>query len=559
VKHLALRIFAQTIRMFKSLPFLILIATAISCSQPNREDTKNEIPFNRDSLARHIILLASDSFEGRKPFTPGETRSVQYMQNAFRSLGLTPGNGDSWLQDVPMVQISLSADSVMKFSSPKGNFTLQKLKDYVISTQNTDSLITLDKDELIFAGYGVVAPEYHWNDYAGINVKGKVVIVMVNDPGFGTADSSLFKGREMTYYGRWTYKFEEASRQGAKACLIIHNTEAAAYPFSVVQNSWGSSNLFLDTRGNSEFHTALQGWVSADAAKKILAAAGKDSSLLVSANNRGFKAISLGETVSTHVRVQATYNISHNVIAKIAGTKRPDEYIIYTAHWDHLGIGKPDAKGDSIYNGALDNASGSAALLEMARAFQNLPEKPERTVIFLSVTGEEQGLLGSEFYARHPLYPLKTTVANLNMDVVNPHEKTKDVVVTGMGQNDLEDYVADAVKIQERYITPESHPEGGHYFRSDHFSFAKVGVPALDLSSGIDVVGRGKEYGLKLKQEYTTNHYHTPSDEFDSTWTFAGGMEDMDLLFIIGKRLAFETGWPKWKAGSEFRLIREKQ
>ena len=536
----------------------MLIATAMSCSQVHREEIKNENPFNRDSLARHIIVLASDSFEGRKPFSPGETRTVRYMQNAFRSLGLAPGNGDSYLQDVPMVQISLSPDSVMKFNSPKGNFTLQNLKDYVLSTQNTDSLITLDKDELIFAGYGVVAPEYHWNDYAGINVKGKVVIVMVNDPGFGTADSSLFKGREMTYYGRWTYKFEEASRQGAKACLIIHNTEAAAYPFSVVQNSWGSSNLYLDTRGSREFHTALQGWISADAAKKILAAAGKDSSLLVSANNRGFKAISLKETVSTKVRVQATYNISHNVIAKITGIKRPTENIIYTAHWDHLGIGKPDAKGDSIYNGALDNASGSAALLEMARAFQNLQEKPERTVIFLSVTGEEQGLLGSEYYARHPLYPLKTTVANLNMDVVNPHEKTKDVVVTGKGQNELEDYVADAVKIQDRYITPESHPEGGHYFRSDHFSFAKVGVPALDLSSGTDVVGKGKEYGLKLKQDYTTNHYHTPSDEFDSAWTFAGGMEDMDLLFIIGKRLAFETSWPKWKAGSEFRLIREK-
>jgi Zn-dependent M28 family amino/carboxypeptidase len=545
--------------MSKSLPFLILITAALSCSQAHRDLTKNEVPFNRDSLARHIMVLASDSFGGRKPFSPGETKTVEYMETAFRSLGLSPGNGERWLQDVPMVQIRLSSDSVMKFSSPKGNFTLKNLKDYVISTQNTDSLITLDKDEVIFAGYGVVAPEYHWNDYAGINVKDKVVIVMVNDPGFGTADSSLFKGREMTYYGRWTYKYEEASRQGAKACLIIHNTEAASYPFSVVQNSWGSSNLFLDTRGSSEYHTALQGWISADAAKRILSAAGKDSSLLVSANNRGFKAIPLKETVSVNVHVQATYNVSHNVIAKIPGTKRPDEYIIYTAHWDHLGIGKPDAKGDSIYNGALDNASGSAALLEMARAFQNLSEKPERTVIFLSVTGEEQGLLGSEYYARHPLYPLKTTVANLNMDVVNPHERTKDVVVTGMGQNELEDYVADAVKIQDRYITGESHPEGGHYFRSDHFSFAKVGVPALDLSSGTYVAGKGKEYGLKLKQDYTANHYHTPSDEFDSSWTFAGGMEDMDLLFIIGKRLAFETGWPKWKAGSEFRLIREKK
>ena len=537
---------------------VILIAVIQSCNQNTQDDKQAAAIFNRDSLAQHIIVLASDSFQGRKPFTPGETRTLDYLQKEFRSMGLEPGNGDSYLQDVPMVEITPDADPQMKVESSRGSFELQRPADYVLSTENTDSVVSLDRDELIFAGYGVVAPEYNWNDYAGINVKGKVVLVMVNDPGFGTADTSIFKGKTMTYYGRWTYKYEEAARQGAKACLIIHNTQAASYPFSVVQNSWGSSNLYLDKRGSNQYHCALKGWVSADAAKKILAAGGKDTSLLVQANNHGFKAISLGERLSTKVRVKAVYNTSHNVIAKITGTKRPGEYILYTAHWDHLGIGKPDAKGDSIFNGALDNASGTAALLEMARAFNNLKEKPERTILFLSVTGEEQGLLGSEYYGQHPLYPLKKTVADLNMDVVSPNEKSNDIVIVGYGQNELENYVAEVAKIQGRYIAPESRPEAGSYFRSDHFSLAKVGVPALDAKGGIDIVGKGKDYGKKLQDDYTSNHYHSRSDEFNPNWTFEGGMQDMELLFMIGKKLAFETSWPAWKPGSEFKAIREQ-
>jgi Zn-dependent M28 family amino/carboxypeptidase len=446
----------------------------------------------------------------------------------------------------------------MKVEFAKGNFQLRRSKDYVLSTENTDSLVSLNGDELIFAGYGVVAPEYHWNDYAGINVKGKVVLVMVNDPGFGTADTSIFKGKTMTYYGRWTYKFEEAARQGAKACLIIHNEQAASYPFSVVQNSWGSSNLYLDKKGSNQYHCALQGWVSADAAKKLLAAAGKDTSLLMQANNHGFKSISLGEKLSTRVRVKTIYNTSYNVFAKITGSKRPDEYILYTAHWDHLGIGKPDAKGDSIFNGAIDNASGTAALLEMARAFKGMKETPERTILFLSVTGEEQGLLGSEYYARHPVYPLKKTVAEINMDGIGSDEKSNDVVIYGYGQNELENYVADAAKIQGRYIAPEPRPEAGSYFRSDHFSLAKVGVPALDVKGGIDIVGKGRDYGKKQSDEYISNHYHARSDEYNPNWTFEGGMQDMDLLFMIGKRLAFETSWPAWKPGSEFKAVREQ-
>ncbi len=537
---------------------IVVLAFLASCSQPATENKTNSSIFNRDSLASHIIMLASDSFQGRKPFSLGETRTLAYMENQFRAVGLEPGNGMSYLQPVPMVQISLNADSLMKVESPKGSFVLHHTDDYVVSTQYADSVISLNKDELIFAGYGVVAPEYNWNDYAGINVKGKVVLVMVNDPGFGTDDTTIFKGKTMTYYGRWTYKYEEAARQGAKACLIIHNTQAASYPFSVVQHSWGTSNLYLDKK-NGPYHCLLQGWVSADATKKLLSAAGKDTSLLVQANKRGFKAISLHEKLSTSVRVNAVYKVSQNVIGKITGTKRPDEYILYTAHWDHLGIGKPDAKGDSIFNGAIDNASGSAALIEMARAFVHLKEKPERTILFLSVTGEEQGLLGSEYYGEHPIYPLKKTVADINMDGIKPNEKSNDIVITGYGQNELEHYVEDAAKIQGRYISPESHPEAGHYFRSDHFSLAKVGVPAIDVSGGTDIVGKGKEYGLKQEEDYVAHHYHSQSDEYDSTWTFEGGMQDMELLFMIGKRLAFETTWPAWKPGSEFKAIREKQ
>jgi Zn-dependent M28 family amino/carboxypeptidase len=326
----------------------------------------------------------------------------------------------------------------------------------------------------------------------------------------------------------------------------------------VVQSSWGTSNLYLDKRGTTVYHCALNGWITGDAVAKLLAAGGKDSSLIMAAHRPGFTGTPLNITLSTNVHVKAVYNASKNVIAKITGTKHPDEYIIYTAHWDHLGIGKPDAKGDTIYNGALDNASGSAALLEMARAFKSLKTPPERTVVFLSVTAEEQGLLGSAYYAQHPVYPLNKTVAELNMDVIHAMDRTKDFVVTGGGQSTIEDIVAEEAARQGRYIAPESRPEAGGYFRSDHFSFAKAGVPALDATGGIDVEGKGKAYGKQMEDDYTEKHYHSPSDEYDPSWTFAGGLQDVELLFQVGKRLAYSDVWPQWKEGSEFKAIREK-
>lgn len=541
-----------------SLAAATLLAVACNDNKPTLKDEDGLAAMSADSLAKHIKVLASDSFEGRKPFTPAETKTIDYLKAEYAAVGLEPGNGDSYFQDVPMVNITTVAAPTLQVQSAKGNFNLKGFDDYVAWTNKTDSFISLNNSELVFAGYGVVAPEYDWNDYAGIDVKGKVVLVLVNDPGYNSGDSSLFKGKTMTYYGRWTYKFEEAARQGAKGCLIIHNTQAASYPFAVVQNNWNGSRLRLDPRGKNEQNCDLVGWIAGPAANKLLAAAGLDSTVLAKADQRGFKAIPLNEKLTTSIQVKAEYNMSHNVIGKITGSTRPDEVIIYTAHWDHLGIGKADEKGDSIYNGAMDNASATAGLLELARAFKSLPAKPLRTIIFLAVTAEEQGLLGSAYYAQNPIYPVAKTVANINMDVLNPFGKTKDIIVVGRGQSDLEDYLQQAAEKVGRNIAFETHPEAGYYYRSDHFNFAKVGIPSLYTERGVDVIGKGKAYGEALDSEYNEKRYHRPADEYDAaTWTLEGAIDDLHLMFQVGKRLAFEEKMPGWKEGSEFKAIRE--
>ncbi|MEO5561992.1 MAG: M28 family metallopeptidase [Chitinophagaceae bacterium] len=545
--------------MYKIISLLTALSLfLISCNSDSVDEQDGFAAFSADSLGKHIQTLSSDEFIGRKPFTEGETKTIDYLKAQFIAAGLEPGDRDSYVQDVPMVQISTKAAATMQVQSAKENFTLKGFDDYVIWTDKTDSSLSLNNDELVFAGYGVVAPEYNWNDYAGLDVKGKVVLILVNDPGYNAHDSTLFKGKTMTYYGRWTYKFEEAARQGAKGCLIIHNTDAASYPFSVVQNNWNGSRLRLDDRGKQETLCDVIGWVSATAAKRLLTAAGKDSTLLATADKVGFKGESLGLKLSVAMDVRTTYNKSHNVIGKITGSKYPEEYIIYTAHWDHLGIGKPDETGDSIYNGALDNASATAGLLELARGFKSLKKATERTIIFLSVTAEEQGLWGSAYYAQNPVYPIAKTVANINMDGLNRFGKTKDIIVVGKGQNDLEDYLHDEAHKMNRDIAFEAHPEAGSYYRSDHFNFAKVGVPALYTSSGIDIIGKAAGYGKKEKDDYTANHYHRPSDEYNSTWVLDGAIEDLQLLFGVGKRLSYADKWPEWKEQSEFRATREK-
>lgn len=532
-----------------------------SCNQTtNTVDNSDGLAsFNADSLKQYLSVLASDSFMGRKPFTEGETTTLDYLQKQFASIGLEPGNGNSFLQEVAMVNIMAKAAPEMQITGASKNFTLKAFDDYVVWTDKPDSIETWDKTDIIFAGYGVVAPEYNWNDYEGLDVKGKIVIVMVNDPGFWSGDTTLFKGKTMTYYGRWTYKFEEAARQGAKGCLVIHNTKAASYPFSVLQNGFNTSRLQLDNRGKNKKNCDMIGWITESAANQLFSAAGFDSSLLKKADQRGFKPVSLSLQASTSMKVNVTYNKSYNVIGKINGSKHPDEVIIYTAHWDHLGIGHPDAQGDSIYNGALDNASGTAGLLELARAFKSMKTPPERTVVFLSVTSEEQGLLGSQYYAENPIYPADKTVANINLDGLNAYGKTKDIVVIGQGQSELEDYLKEEIEKTGGYIAYESHPEAGLFYRSDHFNFAKIGVPAIFTGSGIDVVGKGKEYGKKLEDDYTSKNYHQPSDNYDPNWTMEGGISDLKLLFLVGKRMAFSDKWPQWKSGSEFKNIREKK
>jgi Zn-dependent M28 family amino/carboxypeptidase len=547
----------------KSLFCAGLVSLMITaCNTRNETGATHEglAAFHADSLKQHVAILASDSFMGRKPFTAGETRTLNYLQAQYKKLGLDPANGDSYLQEVPMVNIQATAAPTMQVKSSKGDFTLKAYDDYIIWTDKPDSTERFDNTPVVFAGYGVVAPEYNWNDYAGLDVKGKIVIVMVNDPGFWAGDTTLFKGKTMTYYGRWTYKFEEAARQGAKGCLIVHNTKAASYPFSVQQKSFNTSRLQLDTRGKNIPKSDIIGWIPEATANKLFAAAGFDSTLLQKANVKGFKAVPLSMQLTTSMTVRSTYNKSYNVVGKITGSKRPDEVIIYSAHWDHLGIGRADVTGDSIYNGALDNASGTAGLLELARVFKGLKTPPERTILFLCVTAEEQVLQGSAWYAQNPLYTVEKTVANINMDGLNPYTRTKDIIVIGEGQSVLEDYLKEIVEKDSGYISFETHPEAGYYYRSDHFNFAKAGIPALYTSSGIDVIGKGKAYGQQLEDEYTDKHYHQPSDNYDpAKWVMEGAVYELKLLFEVGKRLAFETNFPGWKEGSEFKAIREKK
>lgn len=540
---------------------LVCSILLFACNQNTKTNDVSDglATFNADSLKQELSVLASDAFMGRKPFTEGETKTLDYLQKRFASIGLESGNGNSYLQEVPLVNIEANAALSMEINSAKNNFTLKAFDDYVVWTNKPDSIETFDKAELVFVGYGVVAPEYNWNDYEGMDVKGKVVLVMVNDPGFWVEDTTLFKGNTMTYYGRRTYKFEEAARQGAIGCLIIHNTRAASYPFSVLQNSFNTSRLQLDNRGKNKKECDMIGWITEPATNQLFTAAGFDSTLLIKANQPGFKAVPLNLQATTIMKVKATYDKSYNVIGVITGSKKPDEVLIYTAHWDHLGIGNPDASGDSIYNGAIDNASGAAGLLELARVFKSMKTPPERTVVFLSLTSEEHGLLGSQYYTENPIYPADKTVANINLDMMSPYGKTNDIVVVGEGQSELEDYLKEEIEKTGGYLSYESHTEAGLYYRSDHFNFAKIGVPAIFVESGIDIIGKDKAYGQKMADDYNAYDYHHPSDNYDPNWTMEGAIGDLKLLFLVGKRLAFSNTWPQWKPGSEFKPLREKK
>ncbi|GAA3946216.1 M28 family peptidase [Chitinophaga oryziterrae] len=542
----------------KSLYLVMCLAALAACKGTGGNDANSDSTaikaIDSAGFAKDIGKLASDEFQGRKPFTIGEEKAINYLEQRFKEIGLEPGNGNSYFQEVPMVELTSQPDGPLVFKGKNGSVSLPYLDEYVIATRRVQEKVTISNSELVFAGFGIVAPEYNWNDYEGLDVKGKTVVVMVNDPGF--YDKSLFKGKTMTYYGRWTYKFEEAARQGATGVIIIHDMGPASYGWAVVRSGWSKPRLDLQTPDDNMSRAAMEGWISRASAQKLFKLAGVSDSLMNEAKKRGFKAVPLHVTTSLVITNKIKKSSSHNVIAKWPGTDLKNEYIIYSAHWDHLGVGEA-IKGDSIYNGAADNASGSAALLQLATGFSKLKQRPRRSILFIALTGEEQGLLGSEYYASHPVYPLDSTVVDINMDVLNFFGRTKDITIIGLGQSDLDDYAAAAAKKQGRIIVPETNPSNGWFFRSDHFNFAKVGVPALYPGSGNISVFHDTAWAPTHMTNYGHERYHSPADQLDSTWEFSGMVEDVRLLFDVGVTLGSESKFPGWKQGSEFKNKRK--
>ena len=509
-------------------------------------------------LAQKIKTLSSNEFEGRAPSTEGEAKAVYYIRGEFQKYGIQPGNGDSYYEEVPLVDITANDMSPLTIDGNEGQRQFVISKDMVATTRRVVGRIDLRDSPIVFVGYGIVAPEYNWNDYAGIDMRGKTALILVNDPGYATKDPKLFKGNEMTYYGRWTYKYEEAMRQGADAAFVIHSTGPAGYPWEVVRNGWTGRKFYAERKDGNMARARVEGWVTLDAAKSIFEQAGLDYDALASAAAKaGFTPVPMELTASVSFDNTIGHSRSKNVVGIVRGSETPDEYFIYTAHWDHFGIGQA-VDGDNIYNGAVDNGSGSAGLLELAQAFASLKTKPKRSVIFLATTAEEQGLLGSQYYADHPIYPLNKTVGGLNMDVLNTMGPTHDITVVGYGLSGLDAYIEKAAEAKGRVIAPDPDPSKGHYFRSDHFSLAKKGVPMLDPKSGIDSIAHGAEWGRQQMDDYTAHTYHKPSDEYHADWDLTGMAEDVRLYYDVGYAVANSSDWPNWKPGSQFLAVRDK-
>lgn len=501
-----------------------------------------------EDLRQHTKVLASDEFEGRLPTTEGEKKTLAYLTKHFTQLGYQPGNGDSFLQPVGLT--SITADPNMKLTL--GSETFEYKKNMVAGTSREQAEVNVTNSDMVFVGYGVNAPEYHWNDYANVDVKGKTVIILVNDPGFAAPDSGLFQGKTMTYYGRWTYKYEEASRQGAAAAIIVHETAPASYGWSVVANSWSGPQYGLVTKDGNQSRVGVEGWISVDAARKVFANAGLDFSQMKTKALQGPFAQAIDAKASVTVKSSIKVSDSYNFIATLPGSKYPDEHLIYTAHWDHLGKDE-GLKGDKIYNGAHDNATGTAALLTIAKAYTELNQAPERSVTFLIVTAEEQGLLGSRHYSLNPIVPLDKTVANLNLDAMNVLGKTKDVSVVGFGKSELETYLTTAAERQGRYLVQEGKPGAGYYYRSDHFNFAKQGVPALYAGGGEVPWDEETAKYRKRAKVIVTGCYHQTCDQFREKWDFSGVRQDTQLAFDVGYHIANSRDWPKWNPSSEFQ------
>ena len=512
-----------------------------------------------EDFSAHIRVLASDDFGGRQPGSAGEEKTVNYLREQFQRLGLEPGNGSSYFQTVPMVETRLRlGESQMAVKVAGKTQGLAFGEQMVIGSHTGQTDVQVSDSPMVFVGYGVNAPEQGWNDYAGVDVKGKTVVMLINDPGFHDNDPNLFEGRRMTYYGRWTYKFEEAARQGAAAAIIIHDTPGAAYGWDVVKSSWSGAQFALPASDDPAPRVPMQGWFTGETAKALFAQAGLDvDRLRAAAGKRGFKAVPIGDaTFSATLKSDIRQTQSRNVIARLSGSKRPNEAIVYSAHWDHLGT-HPDEPGDNIYNGAIDNATGVAGVLEIAEQFTVQNPKPERSVIFLLVTLEESGLLGSAYYAAHPIIPLADTVAVINIDAMPVVGQTRDLIVVGLGNSELEDVLKPIAAKQGRTLVEESAPEKGQFFRSDHFSFAKAGVPALYAKGGVDHIEKGRAYGLAMLDDYTANRYHKASDNFDPNWDLSGIVQDLNALYGVGKVLSLNHAWPNYREGNAFRAIRD--
>ena len=516
-------------------------------------------------LSEHIKVLSSDAFEGRGPATEGETKTVAYISSQFKAAGLQPG-GDlvkgarAWTQDVPLARFRTTGPVAVSVTAGGATETWTQGNQIAIrAAQTGQTRLTIKAAAVVFIGYGVTAPERQWDDFKGYDLKGKVALVLVNDPDFETGKGD-FGGKAMTYYGRWTYKYEEAARHaGALGFLVIHETPGASYGWNTVKNSNTNEIFDIIRKDPASVHAPLEGWVQRDVTVDLFKKAGLDfEDAKKLAQTRDFKPMELkGVTFSTDYAIDAQKVVSHNVVGVLPGTRRPDERIIYTAHWDHLGVGLPDAKGDRIYNGAVDNASGVSGLIELARAFAHAP-RTQRTVQFMAVTAEEKGLLGSEYYATNPLYPLATTVGNINMDGAAVSGPAKDISTSGDVGLTLQDDLIAVAKAHGRSFTPDSRPEAGSFFRSDHFSFAKQGLPALSFGSGRDLVKGGVEAGKAAQEAYVRDRYHQPADEFDPNWDLSGMAQDLTIAFDLGLELANSREWPEWKAGSEFKAARDK-
>ena len=508
-------------------------------------------------FADMVKALSSDEFEGRAPGSVGEEKTTAYLEAQMKRIGLQPGNNGSYFQVVPMVETTADeAATTMTLATAKGDHALKFGTDYVIGTRTGQTEVKLDASDMVFVGYGVDAPEQQWNDYAGQDWTGKTVVMFVNDPGFHAKDDTLFGGNRMTYYGRWTYKFEEAARKGAAAALIVHDTAGASYGWDVVKNSWAGPQYDLPAKDDPEKRIPLQGWLSAEAARQLFADAGLDlDAAYASAGKRGFKPVPLKAKATVSLKSSITEKTSRNVIGVLPGATKPDEAVLYMAHWDHLGKHEGE-EGDNIYNGAVDNATGVAGILEIAEAFAHQDPKPARSVVFVAVTLEESGLLGSKYYVAHPTFPMDKIAGVINLDAMSVGGKSRDFVVTGKGNSELEDMLKVYAEQQGRVLTEEGNPAGGYYFRSDHFNFAKAGVPALYAKGGGDLVEGGAEAGKAAGAEYA-KRYHQPSDEIHEGWRYDGIVEDLDALYGVGKDLAAGDRWPNWYAGNPFKAARD--